>query len=139
MAIRLLLALLTTLSFAKNGVRSRPRKKTSYLDAVKSCILTKPSLTPQFNNSGVKSRYDDLLYTHIQQNILPRVSTHYSFDLEKRPRDVYGPVFLVDYDNVQGGNVNLDFEMTVRVSGPNVTVGDVMDTRKRWRRRRCRL
>lgn len=33
----------------------------------------------------------------------------------------------MDYDNVQGGNVTLDFEMTVGVSGPNVTVGDVMD------------
>lgn len=33
----------------------------------------------------------------------------------------------MDYDNVQGGNVTLDFEMTLGVSGPNVTVGDVMD------------
>lgn len=33
----------------------------------------------------------------------------------------------MDYDNAQGGNVTLDFEMSVGVSAPNVTVGDVMD------------
>lgn len=50
-----------------------------------------------------------------------------SYDLENRLGDISGPIFLMDYDNVQGGNVTLDFEMTVGVSGPNVTVGDVMD------------
>lgn len=50
-----------------------------------------------------------------------------SYDLEKRLRDISGPIFLMDYDNVQGGNVTLDFEMTVGVSAPIVTVGDVMD------------
>lgn len=50
----------------------QPAEKKSYLDAV-NCILTQPSLTPAFNNSGVKSRYDDLLYTHIQQTF----SIHY--------------------------------------------------------------
>lgn len=50
-----------------------------------------------------------------------------SYDLETRLQDISGPIFLMDYDNVQGGNVTLDFEMTVGVSGPNVTVGDVMD------------
>lgn len=50
-----------------------------------------------------------------------------SYDLESRLQDISGPIFLMDYDNVQGGNVTLDFEMTVGVSGPNVTVGDVMD------------
>lgn len=49
-----------------------PSEKQSYLDAVE-CITTKPSLTPPFNNSGVRSRYDDLLYTHIQQTF----SIHY--------------------------------------------------------------
>jgi len=44
----------------------------SYLDAV-DCIMSQPSITPPFNNSGVKSRYDDLLYTHIQQTF----SIHY--------------------------------------------------------------
>lgn len=47
-------------------------EKSSYLDAV-NCILARPPLTPQFNNSGVRSRYDDLLYTHIQQTF----SIHY--------------------------------------------------------------
>lgn len=50
-----------------------------------------------------------------------------SFDLENRLHDISGPIFLMDYDNVQGGNVTLDFEMTVGVSAPNVTVGDVMN------------
>lgn len=50
-----------------------------------------------------------------------------SYDLENRLHDISGPIFLMDYDNVQGGNVTLDFEMTVGVSAPNVTVGDVMD------------
>lgn len=50
-----------------------PSDKISYLDAV-DCILARPSLTPHFNNSGVRSRYDDLLYTHIQQTF----SIHYA-------------------------------------------------------------
>jgi tyrosinase len=37
------------------------------------CILSKPSLTPTFPNTDVLSRYDDLLYTHIQQTF----SIHY--------------------------------------------------------------
>ncbi|KAG6355310.1 hypothetical protein INS49_003271 [Diaporthe citri] len=50
-----------------------------------------------------------------------------SCDLENRLQDISGPIFLMDYDNIQGGNVTLDFEMTVGVSAPNVTVGSVMD------------
>lgn len=49
-----------------------PIAKTSYIDAVQ-CILAKPALTPLFNNTGVLSRYDDLVYTHIQQTL----SIHY--------------------------------------------------------------
>lgn len=50
-----------------------------------------------------------------------------SYDLENRLQDISGPIFLMDYDNVQGGNVTLDFEMTVGVSAPSVKIGDVMD------------
>lgn len=50
-----------------------------------------------------------------------------SYDLEARLRDISGPIFLMDYDNVQGGNVTLDFEMTLGISAPNLTIGDVMD------------
>lgn len=32
----------------------------------------------------------------------------------------------MDYDNLQGGNVTLSFELSVGVSSSNVTVGDVM-------------
>lgn len=45
----------------------------AYISAVK-CILAKPALTPAFTNSGVISRYDDLVYTHIQQTF----SIHYT-------------------------------------------------------------
>lgn len=43
-----------------------PWEKTNYLKAV-NCFLKKPALTPPFENTGVKSRYDDLVYTHINQ------------------------------------------------------------------------
>ena len=33
----------------------------------------------------------------------------------------------MDYDNLQGGNVTLDFPISVTVNGPNVTVGDLMN------------
>ncbi|KAK4186436.1 hypothetical protein QBC35DRAFT_524284 [Podospora australis] len=43
-------------------------EKAGYISAVK-CILAKPALTPPFPDSGVLSRYDDLVYTHIQQTM----------------------------------------------------------------------
>lgn len=49
-----------------------PPEKRSYLDAVE-CITARPPLTPPFDDSGVRSRYDDLLYTHIRQTF----SIHY--------------------------------------------------------------
>ncbi len=49
------------------------QEKASYIRAVK-CLLAKPALTPAFNNTGVISRYDDLVYTHIQQTF----SIHYT-------------------------------------------------------------
>jgi tyrosinase len=47
--------------------------------------------------------------------------------LELRLQDISGPIFLMDYANAQGGNVTLDFIMSLGVSAPNVTVRDVMD------------
>lgn len=86
MALALLLAVLTLASLISSSniitckdpiVRKEWRnlsfsEKKSYLDAV-DCITTKPSLTLPSNNTGVRSRYDDLLYTHIQQTF----SIHY--------------------------------------------------------------
>lgn len=92
MAIHLLLAVLTSASLAsslkppckdpiirKEWRTLSPPEKQSYLAAVE-CITTAPPLTttPQSNNNngsggGVRSRYDDLLYTHIQQTF----SIHY--------------------------------------------------------------
>ncbi|KAK4129026.1 Di-copper centre-containing protein [Parathielavia appendiculata] len=51
-------------------------EKSSYLRAVK-CILNKPALTPAFNNTGVISRYDDLVYTHIQQTFDMHYTGHF--------------------------------------------------------------
>lgn len=51
-------------------------EKTAYLKAVK-CILGKPARTPHFNNTGVLSRYDDLVYTHIQQTFSMHYTGHF--------------------------------------------------------------
>lgn len=50
----------------------RAEEKLSYLDALQ-CILSASPLTTPFSNTGVLSRYDDLVYTHIQQTL----SIHY--------------------------------------------------------------
>ncbi|KAF9638700.1 Tyrosinase [Lasiodiplodia theobromae] len=52
-----------------------------------------------------------------------------AMDLEARLTDISGPIYLMDYDNAQGGNVTLDFPLSVGVNAENVTVGDVMDIR----------
>jgi tyrosinase len=48
-------------------------------------------------------------------------------NLGARLTDISGPIFMMDYANAQGGNVTLDYPMSLGVSGPNVTVGDVMN------------
>jgi tyrosinase len=48
-------------------------------------------------------------------------------DLPNRLKDISGPINLMDYDNLQGGNVTLDFEMTMGVNAKNITVGDTMN------------
>lgn len=48
-------------------------------------------------------------------------------NLAVRLHEISGPIYLMDYDNLLGGNVTLAFEMTVGESAPNVTVGDVMN------------
>jgi tyrosinase len=48
-------------------------------------------------------------------------------DLEARLTDISGPIFLMDYENALGGNVTLDFPLSLGVSAVNVTVGDVMN------------
>lgn len=83
-------------------------------------------LTPQI--CGILHEMGTELTAKVHHANLDRVWWSWqSYDLESRLRDISGPIFLMDYDNVQGGNVTLDFEMTLGVSGPNVTVGDVMD------------
>jgi tyrosinase len=41
--------------------------------------------------------------------------------------DISGPILLMDYDNLKGGNVTLDFPLSVGVSAANVTIRDVMN------------
>lgn len=48
-------------------------------------------------------------------------------NLSTRLTDISGPINLMDYGNAQGGNVTLDFPLSVGVSAANVTVGDVMN------------
>lgn len=50
-----------------------------------------------------------------------------ALDLETRLTDISGPIYLMDYDNAQGGNVTLDFPMTLGVNAESITVGDVMN------------
>ncbi|KXN80929.1 Tyrosinase [Leucoagaricus sp. SymC.cos] len=48
-------------------------------------------------------------------------------DPHQRLKDISGPINLLDYDNVEGGNVTLNFPLSIGVNAPNVTVSDVMD------------
>ncbi|GME25711.1 tyrosinase central domain protein [Neofusicoccum parvum] len=50
-----------------------------------------------------------------------------ALDLEKRLTDISGPIYLMDYSNEQGGNVTLDFPLTVGVNAENITVADTMN------------
>ncbi|KAK1757917.1 putative tyrosinase [Echria macrotheca] len=54
---------------------STPEKR-SYITAVK-CLLAKPSQTTPFNTTGTFSRYDDLVYTHIQQTFQMHYTGHF--------------------------------------------------------------
>ncbi|PGH01133.1 hypothetical protein AJ79_08004 [Helicocarpus griseus UAMH5409] len=48
-------------------------------------------------------------------------------DAEARLTDISGPIFMMDYDNLQGGNVTLDFPLTLGVNAENITVRETMD------------
>jgi tyrosinase len=48
-------------------------------------------------------------------------------NLSKRLKDISGPIFLMDYANQQGGNVTLDFEMSLGPNADNITVRDTMN------------
>ncbi|KAH6875060.1 hypothetical protein BKA58DRAFT_437055 [Alternaria rosae] len=50
-------------------------------------------------------------------------------DLETRLRDMSGPVMLRDWDNTQGGNVTLDFPLSLGYNGWDAKISDVMDIR----------
>jgi tyrosinase len=45
----------------------------------------------------------------------------------KRLRDVSGPLNLQDYGNARGGNVTLDFPLSLGYNGWDATVVDMMD------------
>jgi tyrosinase len=50
-----------------------------------------------------------------------------ALNLSARLTDISGPINLMDYSNAQGGNVTLSFPISLGVSAPNITVGDVVD------------
>ncbi|KAL1638483.1 hypothetical protein SLS56_000292 [Neofusicoccum ribis] len=50
-----------------------------------------------------------------------------ALDLEKRLTDISGPIYLMDYSNEQGGNVTLDFPLTLGVNAENITVADTVN------------
>ncbi|KAF9002882.1 hypothetical protein BDQ17DRAFT_1390574 [Cyathus striatus] len=50
-------------------------------------------------------------------------------NLTTRLTDISGPIYIMDYTNEKGGNVMLDFPLSVGVNAQNVTIGDVMDVR----------
>lgn len=52
-----------------------------------------------------------------------------SKNLSARLVDISGPINLLDYTNTLGGNVTLDFPLSVGVNAKNVTIRDVMDIR----------
>jgi tyrosinase len=50
-------------------------------------------------------------------------------NLEKRLRDISGPKMLQDWDNAQGGNVTLDFPLSLGYNGWDAVISDMMDVR----------
>ena len=50
-------------------------------------------------------------------------------NLPKQLYDISGPINLMDYTNTLGGNVTLNFPMTLGVNAKNTTVGQTMNTK----------
>lgn len=48
-------------------------------------------------------------------------------DLAKRLRDVSGPIVIQDWSNAQGGNVTLEFLLSLGYNNWDKTIEDVMD------------
>jgi tyrosinase len=73
-----------------------------------------------------QSPADPLFYLHHAN--LDRVWWSWQkLNLNARLTDISGPINMMDYTNTIGGNVTLDFPLTVGVSAEDVTVGDVMN------------
>lgn len=68
---------------------------------------------------------DPLFYLH-HANLDRLWWSWQKLNLSARLTDISGPVILMDYDNVYGGNVTLDFPLSVGVSAADTTVGEVM-------------
>lgn len=50
-------------------------------------------------------------------------------DLEKRLRDVSGPVVILDWVNAQGGNVTMEFPLSLGFNNWDAVIEDMMDIR----------
>lgn len=48
-------------------------------------------------------------------------------DLENRLRDVTGPVVILDWDNKQGGNITLDYPLSLGYNNWDAKVEDMVD------------
>lgn len=48
-------------------------------------------------------------------------------NISARLKDISGPINILDFDNVLGGNVTLEFPLSLGVNAPNVTIEDVMN------------
>jgi tyrosinase len=71
---------------------------------------------------------DPLFYLH-HSNLDRLFWTWQKADLSKRLTDVSGPINMLDYDNVIGGNVTLDFEIDLGPLGKTRKLKELMDVR----------
>jgi tyrosinase len=50
-----------------------------------------------------------------------------SRDIKNRLVDISGPILLAEYNNTQGGNVTLDFPLSLGANDREAKIADVMD------------
>lgn len=89
---------------------------------------TDPYVEYRFSHLHTKLNATSIFYMHHAN--LDRVWWSWQArNLSARLTDISGPIYLMDYTNAQGGNVTLDFPISVGVNAPDVTIRDLMDIR----------
>jgi len=71
---------------------------------------------------------DPLFYMH-HTNLDRLFWTWQKQNLTARLYDVSGPIYMMDYDNIKGGNVTLDFEINLGPLGETKKLRNLMDIR----------